>query len=127
MANTIDNTDDVIDSRDVIARIETLESLKADHDSDPTGGHFSDEDALELRDLRALANEATQYSDDWEYGATLIRDSYFVDYTRELLEDCGDIPKDIPHYIAIDWDQTAHNIRVDYTPVDFGGTTYWVR
>ena len=127
MRNAIDNTDDVIDSRDVIERIETLESLKADHDDDPEGGHFSDEDALELRDLRALANEAIQYSGDWEYGSSLIRDSYFTDYAREMLEDCGDIPKDLPHYIAVDWDQTALNIRVDYTPIDFGGVTYWVR
>ena len=127
MRNAIDNTDDVIDSRDVIERIETLESLKADHDDDPEGGHFSDEDALELRNLRALANEAIQYSDDWEYGSSLIRDSYFTDYAREMLEDCGDIPKDLPHYIAVDWDQTALNIRVDYTPIDFGGVTYWVR
>ena len=127
MTNTIDNNDDVIDSRDVIERIETLESLKADHDADPNGGHFSDEDALELRDLRALANEAVQYSDDWEYGATLIRGTYFVDYVREMLEDCGDIPKNLPAYIAIDWERTAESIRVDYTPVRFDAVTYWVR
>lgn len=133
MTNTIDNTGDVIDSRDVIARIEELESLKADHESDPTGGHFSDEDALELRDLRAFANEAIHYSDDWEYGATLIRDSYFVDYIRELIDDCYELPKPAKsdawpyRYLVMDYDAAANDAKVDYTPVDFGGVTYWVR
>lgn len=117
MTNTIDNKDDVIDSRDVIARIEELKNQP----------DIGEEELDELNTLLALAGEGEIYAPDWEYGATLIRDSYFVDYARELLEDCGDIPKDIPHYIAIDWDQTAHNIRVDYTPVDFGTVTYWVR
>ena len=124
---TISNLDDVIDSRDVIARIEALESLKEAHEADSDGGHFSDEDALELRDLKALAKEGEGYAPDWGDGATLIRDAYFTDYAQELIEDCGDLPKNLPHYIAIDWDRTAENIRVDYTPVDFGGVTYWVR
>lgn len=113
----IDNTDDVIDSRDVIARLEYLRD----------GDGLTDDEKRELDALIKLDGEGRDYAPDWEYGATLIRDSYFTDYARELLEDCGDIPKDIPHYIAIDWDQTAHNIRVDYTPVDFGNVTYWVR
>ena len=112
-----DNLDDVIDSRDVIARLEYLRD----------GDGLSDVEKRELDALTKLDEEGRDYAPDWEHGATLIRDSYFVDYARELLEDCGDIPKDIPHYIAIDWDQTAHNIRMDYTSVDFGGTTYWVR
>lgn len=117
MTNTIDNTDDVIDSRDVIARLEYLRD----------GDGLTDDEKCELDALIKLDEEGRDYAPDWEYGATLIRDSYFTDYARELLEDCGDIPKDIPHYIAIDWDRTAENIRVDYTPVDFGGITYWVR
>lgn len=117
MTNTIDNTDDVIDSRDVIARLEYLRD----------GDGLTDDEKRELDALIKLDEEGRDYALDWEYGAMLIRDSYFTDYARELLEDCGDIPKDIPHYIAIDWGQTAHNIRVDYMPVDFGNVTYWVR
>jgi len=44
-----------------------------------------------------------------------------------LLEDCGDIPKNLPSYIEIDWETPARNIRVDYTAVEFGDVTYWVR
>lgn len=122
MTNIIDNKDDVIDSRDVIARIEELNRVFSDNPDD-----FTSENGEELRLLQALAKEGEECASDWEYGATLIRDSYFTDYAREVLEDCGDIPRDIPYYIAIDWDRTAENIRVDYTPVDFGGITYWVR
>ena len=38
-----------------------------------------------------------------------------VDFVQELLEACGDIPKDLPHYIAIDWERTARNLMHDYT------------
>jgi antirestriction protein len=38
-----------------------------------------------------------------------------VDFVQELLESCGYIPKDLPHYIAIDWERTARNIMHDYT------------
>jgi hypothetical protein len=39
----------------------------------------------------------------------------------------GDMPKEIPSYIVIDWDATAENIQADYTSVDFDGVTYWIR
>lgn len=46
---------------------------------------------------------------------------------QELLEDIGDIPRDMPHYLVIDWEATARNIAVDYTQVDFDGVTYYIR
>ena len=112
---TISNSDDVIDSRDVIARIEELE------DSD------DDDDKEELDALKALAEEAKGYAPDWHYGATLVRDSYFTEYAEELCKDIGDLPKVIPHYIEIDWEATARNIQQDYTEVDFDGVAYWIR
>ncbi len=137
---TISNTDDVIDSRDVIERIEELEGerealVEAITDA---GADFLDETQKELADwdeenkaeldaLKALTEEAEGYSEDWRHGATLVRDSYFEDYARELLEDIGDIPRNLPHYLVIDWEATARNIQMDYTAVDFDGVCYWVR
>lgn len=151
----ISNSDDIIDSRDVIARIEELEAEReslADalteaqealtFPSEPDAREAFEETAnmarealkdwdndngAELAALKSLAAEAEGYAPDWTYGETLIRDSYFVDYCEELLKDIGDLPKDIPHYIEIDWEKTARNIQVDYTSVDFDGITYWVR
>lgn len=120
MKHEISNQDDVIDSRDIESRIEELEAELEDSE-------LSAEDYEELQTLRALAKDGEEYSPDWNYGSTLIRDSYFVDYVQEMLEDCGDIPKDLPHYIHIDWESTARDVRVDYTPIEFDGVTYWVR
>lgn len=124
----ISNLDNVIDSRDVIERIEELESELAAFVEETEGAlseNFPDID--ELKSLRALANDASQYSSDWEYGEPLIRYSYWEDYVQEMLEDCGDIPKDIPWYIAIDWETTADNIAQDYSIVEFDGVDYYIR
>lgn len=64
---------------------------------------------------------------DWQYGEALIRRSYWAKYVQEMLEDTGDIPKDIPWYIAIDWDKTADNVEADYMSVDFDGVEYLIR
>ena len=124
--------DSVFDLRDVIERREELESLKDDHESDPKGGYFSEDEAQELSDIIAFMDEVKgyggdeQFNGDW-YPLTFIRDDYFIDYTEELLKDCGDLPQNIPHYIEIDWQATANNILVDYASVEIDGTTYWYR
>ncbi len=127
MAN-ISKFDDVIDSRDVIERIEELESSLAEFldatDGDDTA-NFSDID--ELRALRALAEECSSLSTDWEYGETLIRYSYWQDYVQEMLEDCGEIPRNLPWYISIDWEKTVASISQDYNLVDFDGVDYYIR
>lgn len=129
---TISNTDDVIDSRDVIERIEELQgerdSFELDGEENPEAwAEQNPDDAEELRELEALAEECEGYASDWRHGEALIRESYWEDYVQELLEDCGDIPRNLPHYLVIDWEATARNIAVDYTEVDFGGVTYYIR
>jgi hypothetical protein len=125
----IDNFQDVIDSRDVIARIEHLEQLRQPGPVDLGEDNAADQDSLfaELAALEKLAAEAEQYADDWEYGAQLIRESYFTEYARELCEETGCVPENLPHYIVVDWEATARNIKADYTTVDFAGVAYLVR
>jgi antirestriction protein len=122
MSTIIDNTADVIDSRDIIARIEELRAqLEAD-------GSLSDEDTAELLTLDALAKQGDDYAADWQYGETLIRDSYFKAYAQELAEEIGAIsPSATWPNTCIDWDQAARELRMDYTAVEFGPVTYWVR
>lgn len=124
---TIDNTADILDSRDIIDRIATLQRER-DNFAQEVGPEWHDvnpEDAAELAALEALQEEAEGYCPDWKHGATLIRDSYFTDYMQELLEDIGGVPKDMPEYLVIDWDATARNIQQNYTEVDFDGVAYW--
>ena len=40
------------------------------------------------------------------------------DFTQNLLEDTGDITRDLPHYIHIDWESTARDIMMDYCEHD---------
>lgn len=125
MANAIDNSLDVIDSRDVIARIEELESeLCPSDESDGT----DNAEREELATLVALADEASGYAADWQYGETLIRDSYFEDYAQELAEDIGAIDSNAtwPNN-CIDWERATRELQMDYTAVDFDGVTYWIR
>jgi hypothetical protein len=117
MTREISNSRDVIDSRDVIARIEELRGMD----------ERDDDESQELKVLEALAEEAEGYAADWQYGETLIRESYFVAYCQELVQDIGDLPKDIPAYLVIDWEKTAENLKADYTEVDFDGVTYFIR
>jgi hypothetical protein len=96
--------------------------------TDTQASNFEDpEDSKEYEALKALADEASDYSSDWTYGETLIRHDYWRTYVQELLEDCGDIPANIPHYIEIDWQATARNIAVDYTTISFDGVDYYIR
>ena len=130
--NQLNLTADIIDVRDIIERVEELESLKDDHQADPDGGHWSDEDAQELQTLTDIMDELKGYGGDeqWRgdwYPVTLIRESYFVDYVQELLEDCGEIPRNLPHYIHIDWEATAREVKVDYSEVTIDGATYFYR
>lgn len=127
---TLDLAADVIDVRDIIARVEELEAEREGLDvADPA----RDADlAAEHSQLANILAELVGYGGDeqWRgdwYPVTLIQDKYFEDHLRELLDDCGLIPKDLPHYIAIDWETTAQNIQVDYTPVQIDGLTFWYR
>jgi len=126
---TISNMDDIIDSRDVIARIEELEGERDDYWTGTEAGWSNDnpEDAAELEALQSLAEEAEGYAADWQYGEALIRYSYFTEYAMDMLRDCGELPSETPWYIAIDEEQTAENIKVDYTEVDFDGVSYYIR
>lgn len=107
--------EDIIDSRDVIERLIELRD-------DP------DLDIEEYNALRELDREGEQNSEDWEYGATLIHERYFKEYAQELADDIGAIPCDAPWPLnCIDWDQAARELKMDYTTVEFGDQTYYVR
>ena len=127
--------DAVIDSRDIIKRIEELESTQADLVERLSNGEisesdmkaFDDEEGKELDMLREFAAEASQYSSDWEYGETLIHEDYFVEYCMEILKDCGELPTNIPWYIVIDEEATAENLKPDYVKLELDGQTYYMR
>lgn len=153
---SINNTDDTIDSRDIIARIEELRDERADlalavadagvafQGSTTTGAtasafmwrekakaaliEWDETNAEELHALEALQSDAEQYAPDWQHGATLIRASFFKEYAQELADDIGAIDADATWPCnCIDWDEAARQLKQDYTEVEFDGVTYYVR
>lgn len=148
MRNVPTNYDDVIDSRDIIERIEELEEERealtaAIEEADGACTEeievaelvakealqtWDDYNGAELAALRSLASQAEGYADDWRHGATLIRDSYFETYAQELADDIGAVDRNATWpQTCIDWEQAARELQMDYTSVEFGGITYWVR
>lgn len=150
---TIDNSQNIIDSRDIIARIEELESLslaqsealealglvsdgeesnrrntqEAQDELDAANEAFGEDEKKELASLKAFAAELENYG-DWKHGETLIRDDYFEDYAKELAHDIGALSKDCAWPAScIDWEQAAYELQQDYTSADFDGITYWMR
>lgn len=172
--DSISNTADVIDSRDVIARIDYLTDLRdsakdaaeelkqqikeledtADRTEEQdeelsdlrdqltactettekgqefyTSDEYTEEEHRELTALEELADEASGYAADWQYGEALIRDDYFEDYASEMASDL--YGKEISDakwpFDCIDWEQAARELQQDYTSVDFDGVTYWIR
>ena len=140
----ISNSADIIDSRDIIARIEELEAdeesldeaqKERDECSDEDTNEaleiakddFDDDAKDELKALRDLAEEASG-SPDWEHGEQLIDDCYFEEYARELAEDIGAVESNQswPNNF-IDWEAAADALKQDYMSVDYDGREYWIR
>jgi len=138
----ISKYDDIIDSRDVIARIDELESEIADLKEQLTELEVEDEDTTveceeindqmdaleeELAPLKALAEEASSYSSDWRFGEMLISDGHFTKYAQQMAEDIGAVDPDAGWPLnCLDWDQAADELKQDYASVDFDGEEFWI-
>lgn len=140
MTTYISSNDDIIDSRDVIARIEELEAEAREfwEERNPDGDYDEDgddcewevecsPDASELASLKMLEDEGSGYG-DWAYGAQLIRNSYFTKYAEQLADDIGAIDGNAQWPLNyINWELAAESLKMDYTAVEFEGVTYWMR
>jgi len=133
MTNYIDNTQDIIDIRDIIERVEELETSIQDYENEDGDLELHDEHISqkeELEELHGLLSELAgyggdeQFEGDW-YPVSLIHDNYFETAMYELLEDIGGIPRDLPCYLTITVDYVA--LKQDYSSVDIGCETYWYR
>jgi len=146
----VNNSEDILDSRDVIDRRDELQEerdsitaeiadLEAQTADDPVYGEldarrdtlrdelnaWDEENAAELAALNAFI---AQGSDEWEYGEALVRDSYFIAYAQDFAEDIGAIDADAGWPArCIDWERAARELRMDYTSAEFDGVTYWFR
>jgi hypothetical protein len=142
---------DIIDSRDVIARIEELRDERdalADAIDELEKLPFGEQSAAimearaalkdwdesdsrgELESLLALQSECENVTSEWKDGVPLIRDSYFEEFAEQEAEDVGCADPKVSGrwpYNHIDWKAAAEELQQDYSQVEFGDTTYWVR
>lgn len=132
MAREVTNQDDVIDSRDVIERIDELTALHDDYTSAVEGAEWSDDDQRVLTTLESFARECENDVEDWMYGATLIRYSYFTEYAKQLAQDivtseeARNMSEQWP-YRHIDWEAAADELHADYNEYTFDGVIYYAR
>lgn len=139
---------DVIDVRDVIARVEELREERdalreaaADEDGADTVDAAAalreweqGEDAAELAELEAILADLANYGgggEQWDgdwYPVTLIADWHFKEYAQDLADEIGAVNADAgwPNN-CIDWDKAARELRMDYTSCDVAGNDYWFR
>ena len=61
----------------------------------------------------------------------MIPEEEFVEYTKDLIEQCYEMPKDFDsnawpwRHMKLDYEAAAKELEEDYTPVEFEGTTYY--
>tara|TARA_R100000654_G_scaffold15811_1_gene33574 strand:- start:1910 stop:2263 length:354 start_codon:yes stop_codon:yes gene_type:complete len=109
------NSDDVIDSRDILDYIEK---------------HEDNEDFKE--EVEVLQKIVNQYCDnykeglaDLEFGVFFIKDDYFEDYMWDYFLEFNQIDEALECYIDIE--AFARDQQYEYDWVDFEGEQYWYR
>jgi hypothetical protein len=141
MSYTDYNGDDTIDSRELAelltemaedraALVDAVDDADTEDDKEAAQENLDawDEEHDEAyKALEEFCNSAEQYCEDWHHGVQLIEDGHWPQYAEQLTHDIGAIPSNVPDWVAIDWEQTAENLKADYTPVEWNGYTYWVR
>ena len=91
--------------------------------------------SFEKDELDTLTEVIAQGEDspDWSYGETLIKDSYFTQYTQDLIEDTYEVPAELSsgkwpwNHVNVDYESAADELKSDYISIDVDGESYWIR
>lgn len=123
--------DEIMDSRDLIAVADEIRAALEEEDETDRADliaslDVADED--EAREILEAIDALDGCCSDWQYGETLIREDYFQEYAQQLAEDIGAINSEAAWPLShIDWEAAAEHLKMDYTAVDYRGTTYYAR
>ena len=66
---------------------------------------------LENFDIDCVSSCRDAYMGRYESGA---------EFAQSIAEDCGEVPRDMPSWIEIDWDKSWDNLSYDYVESDNG-------
>lgn len=135
--STVDLSADVIDVRDIIARVLELRDEWDEYNekmgSPDAWAGVPDGEHEELVMLEGILSELAGYGGDEEldgdwYPVQLIADSYFQEYAQDLAEECGMVNTNARWPMnCIDWEQAARELQMDYSNILIHGFTYWYR
>jgi len=105
------NSDDVIDSRNILDYIKDK-----DNDRDFELENF-------VKKFRDEHYDYDKSLEDLEFGVFFIRDSYFEDYMWDYFLEVNQIDEALECYIDIE--AFARDQQYNYSYIDFGGEQYW--
>lgn len=101
------------------------ESIPEDSDATTRQEQWELDNSDEFEELKALEKLESEVS-EWSDGNTLIPESEFEDYARELADDIGAVPRDLKWPCNhINWDFAAEQLKQDYSLVTFQGEDYY--
>ena len=102
---------------------ESFEDIRFEEEEIESWKEYFEDELKEIEEIDDIENEL---GSEFEYGVTLVDVYDFTDYCEELVSDIGDLPKDLPSYIAnnIDWEGVAEDLKLDYTEVTYQGSSY---
>ena len=107
------NSDDVIDSRDI------LDYIKKHKDNED----FKEEVEALQKVIDEYCNEYDEGLKDLEFGITFIRDSYFEEYMLDYFLQFNQVDEALECYIDIE--AFARDQQYDYERISFDGVDYW--
>ena len=120
----------LLETSDTLNQDEVQEAIDALAEAADNPKHA---DRPQYEALVAFQAECEQYCDDWQYGDSAISEDYFVEYIKQLIQDCYEMPKAFDsgqwpyRHMAIDFEAAAEEARQDYTAITLLGKTFYVR
>lgn len=146
---TVESTIDFAETRimveDITDRVDELRDERDDYnDPDAESPNMADwadvhpDDAAELVMLENILDELKggggdhQWNGDW-YPHELLAESDFVEYIKELIDDCYEMPKEMnsgswPYrHMSIDYEAAAKEAEQDYSTITIDGNDFFYR
>ena len=120
-------TEMATDRADLVDAVDDADSPEVEATAKRELVEWDDEHGEAYKALEEFCNEAEKYCDDWHHGVQLILEEHWTEYAEQLTHDLGALSRDMPTWVVIDWEATGENLKADYTAIEWGAYTYWVR
>lgn len=115
------DTEDVLDTQDLQERIKELENCGYTEDE-------REELAMLLRCKTEVEDCTGESFRSFRSGISMIRDSYFEEYARELAADSLlNFNDSVWPYTCIDWSKAVSKLQREYSMVTYDGVDYWIQ